>query len=85
LDIVKLFYGTKDTAWSHEAAFRVSRHGDVELELPATIAEVILGEKTESIAAGQVLEAVHGRSDIQILKMTREPGTWNYRPYGITI
>jgi hypothetical protein len=86
MDMLKLFYGTKHTAWSHEAEFRlVSRHGDAELELPARITEVILGEKTESAAAGLVLEAVRGRSETQILKMTREPGTWNYRPYRIAV
>jgi hypothetical protein len=86
MDMLKLFYGTKHTAWSHEAEFRLlSRHGDVELELPARITEVILGEKTDSTTAGKVLEAVRGRSEIRILKMMREPGTWNYRPYQIAV
>ena len=83
MDMLKLFYCTKHTAWSHEAELRlIARRGDVLLELPGTITEVILGEKTDQPAAQQVLDAIHDRSAITFSKMMREPGTWKYRAYG---
>jgi hypothetical protein len=86
MDMLRVFYGTKYKAWSHESELRlVSLRGDVALELPGRITEVILGEKVEAAAASEVLDAIRGRSGTRILKMMREPGTWKYRAYGITI
>ncbi|NIP39446.1 MAG: hypothetical protein GWM89_10435 [Candidatus Dadabacteria bacterium] len=46
--MIKIFYGTKYNAWSHEKEFRIlagSKHA--ALEIPAQITEVILGEKID--------------------------------------
>jgi hypothetical protein len=86
MEMLKVFYATKHTAWKHEAEFRlVSKKGDSAFNLPGKITEVILGEKVTSTDAKRVLDAVRGRGAINFLKMMREPGTWKYRAYGSTI
>jgi len=86
MEMLKVFYATKYIAWKHEAEFRlVSKIGDVALDLPGRIVEVILGEKVSDEDARSAFAAVQGRTGIRFMKMMREPGTWKYRAYGESI
>jgi hypothetical protein len=83
MEMLKIFYATKHVAWKHEAEFRlVSKGGDILLNVPGRITEVILGEKVSNGDAQSVLAAIKGRTGAKFLKMMREPGTWKYRAYG---
>jgi hypothetical protein len=83
MEMLKVFYATKYIAWKYEAEFRlVSKRGDVALDLPGRIVEVILGEKVSDADAQRAHAAVQGRTGTKFLKMMREPGTWKYRAYG---
>jgi hypothetical protein len=86
MDMLKIFCATKHIAWKHEAEFRlVSKKGDVALDLPGRIIEVILGEKVSDANARSAHAADQGRTGTRFLKMMREPGTWRYRAYGDSI
>lgn len=83
MDMLKIFYATKHVSWKHEAEFRlVSKTGDVALNVPGRITEVILGEKVSDTDAQSVFTAIKRRAGTKLLKMMREPGTWKYRAYG---
>jgi Protein of unknown function (DUF2971) len=82
MDMLKVFCATKHTAWMHEAECRlVSMEGDRAFKLPGRISEVILGEKIDVGAVNRIADALKGQDGIKLLKMMREPGTWNYRAY----
>jgi len=86
MDMLKVFYATKYSAWKYEAEFRlVSKRGDLALDLPGRITEVILGEKVSDTDARNALAAIQERTGTKFLKMMREPGTWKYRAYGSSI
>lgn len=83
MDMLQTFYATKHVSWKHEAEFRlVSKTGDIALNVPGRITEVILGEKVSDTDAQSVLAAINGRAGMKFLKMMREPGTWKYLAYG---
>ncbi|PQO42435.1 DUF2971 domain-containing protein [Blastopirellula marina] len=82
LNMIKIFYATKHLCWKHEAELRlVSRIGDVALEIPGKITEVILGEKASDTDLKRVFAVIKEQSDTQFRRMMREPGTWNYRAF----
>jgi hypothetical protein len=84
MDLLKLFYGTKHTSWSHEQEFRlVSRQGNVGLPVPGKITEVVLGEKVDADRARAAIAVIREATSARILKMMREPGTWRYRPFAL--
>jgi hypothetical protein len=86
MDMLKIFHGANNTAWKHEAEFKlVSKKGDLALDLPGRINEVILGEKITTSDVQKVLAALEGRDGAKFFKMIREPGTRKYRAYGISI
>ena len=86
MEMLKHFYATKHIAWKHEAEFRlVSKKGDVALDIPGRIVEVILGEKVSGADAQTVYAAIQKKKGVKFLKMMREPGTWRYRAYGASI
>lgn len=84
MEMLRIFYATKHVAWKHEAEFRLvfPRSGDIALNVPGRITEVILGEKVSNTDAQGALAAIKGQAGTKFLKMMREPGTWKYRAYG---
>jgi hypothetical protein len=63
----------------------LSKKGDVALNVPGRITEVIIEEKLSDSNAKNVFNAIQDQTGTKLLKMMREPGTWKYRAYGSNV